>query len=240
MLQGCSEQPSSAPVAENSPSSGSQPHRAVPICCCPLLSPDAGCPPPRCHSADTELRARGRISPTETGFLLLFLAGVARRLSCAFSEFADRRAWLLTAGSSFSSGALGPDKAGALNGKQRGILCLWDTGRVLTQTCKEPSCPGETRILGSCGRHPSKPSCCPSHTPRDTDPAGSASPRPPPPPPQSHSYLLSHHGGGTTTPGMSPALGDAVPAPRVTRSHDPPLHPCLPRRRPGSPRARQR
>lgn len=219
-----------------------------------MLSPDSGCPPPRCHGADTELRARGRISPTETGFLLLFLAGVARRLSRAFSEFADRRAWLLTAGSIFSSGAPGPDKAGGLNEKQRGVVCPCRTAAGHREG-SDPALQGAQLSgrdadfgvlwLAPGEKHPSKPSCCPSRTPRDTDPAGFASP-PPPPPPPSHSCLTSYsstRGGtaaGNTNPGHVPCPQGPCPSP--TRDEEPrPSPPALPRpRRRRSPRARQR
>lgn len=112
-----------------------------------------------------------------------------------------------------------------------------DTARVLTQPCKEPSCPGETRILGSCGWHQERsihPSQAAAHPALPGTQTLLALP---------HLHLLLLLQATlvlpltqapeeaplreTQTRGMSPALRDPVPAPRVTRSHDPPLQPCL-------------
>lgn len=217
MLQGCSEQPSSAPVAL----AGSL-QRAVPICCCPQML--AALP---WHSTDTELRARGRISLPEMGFQLLFLAGVAGMPSRAFSRFADWCAWLLTAGSIFPPGALGPDKAGGLNEKQRGTIWLWDTRKALSQICKEPSRSGLSQLSGRNTdfgvlwlapgeKYPSKPSCCPSHS-RGHKPGwlcltSSSSKLLLP-------YLLSNHRGGTAAGkhkrGARPLPSGALPQPHA-------------------------
>lgn len=114
-----------------------------------------------------------------------------------------------------------------------------DTARVLTQPCKEPSCPGETRILGSCGWHQERsihPSQAAAHPTLPGTQTLLALPH-------LHLLLLLLQATlvlpltqapeeaplrKTQTRGMSPALRDPVPAPRVTRSHDPPLQPCLP------------
>lgn len=52
--------------------------------------------PPHHHGMVTKLRARGQGShPLICDFLLLFFAGITRRLSCAFSEFVAQPACLL-------------------------------------------------------------------------------------------------------------------------------------------------